>query len=53
MLPVGTYNNTLVTLDGNRPEYYSHEVWFEYGTAQTNHLANLVCPLVPTATPST
>jgi hypothetical protein len=52
-LPVGTYNNTSVTLDGNRPEYYSHEVWFEYGAAQTNHLTNLVCPLVPTATPST
>ena len=51
-LPVGTYNNTSVTLDGNRPEYYSHEVWFEYGGVQTNRLTNLVCPLVPTATPS-
>jgi hypothetical protein len=51
-LPVGTYNNTSVTLGGNRPEYYSHDVWFEYSGTETNRLINLVCPLVPTATPS-
>jgi hypothetical protein len=51
-LPVGTYNNTSVTLDGNRTENYSHDVWFEYGGTQTNKLTNLICPLVPTATPS-
>jgi hypothetical protein len=51
-LPVSSYNNTSVTLGENRPEYYSHDVWFEYGGIETNRLTNLVCPLVPTATPS-
>ena len=54
ILPVGTYNGNIVSLSGNRPESYFHEVWFEYNGTQgaSNHLKNLKCPFVPTATPT-
>jgi hypothetical protein len=55
ILPLGTYSNNIVSLSGNRPEYYFHEVWFEFNSpqgGQSNHLTNLKCPFVPTATPS-
>ena len=52
VLPVGTYSNNIVSLSGNRPEYYFHEVWFEFNGIQSNHLTNLKCPFVPTATPA-
>ena len=54
ILPVGTYNGNIVSLSGNRPESYFHEVWFEYNGPQgeSNHLKNLKCPFVPTATPT-
>jgi len=51
-LPIGTYSNNIVSLSGNRPEYYFHEVWFEFNGIQSNHLTNLKCPFVPTATPA-
>ena len=50
LLPIGTYGNNVVTLSGNQPATYSYEVWFEYSGVQSNHLTNLVCPLVPKAT---
>jgi len=43
-LPVGTYNNNLVTLGGNAPEFYVHKVWFEYNGVTSNVLENLICP---------
>jgi hypothetical protein len=52
ILPMGTYNGNIVSLSGNRPESYLHEVWFEYNGLQSNHLKNLKCPFVPTATPT-
>jgi hypothetical protein len=54
ILPVGTYSNNIVSLSGNRPESYIHEVWFEFSGSpggQSNHLKNLKCPFLPTATP--
>lgn len=37
----------LITLGGDQPAYYLHEVWFEYNGIQSNHLTNLVCPGIP------
>jgi hypothetical protein len=53
ILPVGTYSNNIVSLNGNRPESYFHEIWFEFSGPQgeSNHLKSLKCPFVPTATP--
>jgi hypothetical protein len=51
-LPIGSYGNNIVMLDGNQPATYHHEVWFEYGGLQTNHLTGLICPLIPKATPT-
>jgi hypothetical protein len=51
ILPAGSYNNNIITLTGNQPDYYFHEVWFEYNGIQSNHLKNLKCPFAPTATP--
>jgi tetratricopeptide (TPR) repeat protein len=43
-LPIGNYNYQ-VGLGGNgNPEYYRHEVWFEYNGISSNRLSNLVCP---------
>jgi hypothetical protein len=53
ILPIGTYSNNIVSLSGNRPESYFHEVWFEFNGIQSNRLKNLKCPFVPTATPTT
>jgi hypothetical protein len=52
ILPIGTYSNNIVSLSGNRPESYFHEVWFEFDGLQSNRLRNLKCPFVPTATPT-
>jgi von Willebrand factor type A domain len=52
ILPIGTYSNNIVSLSGNRPESYFHEVWFEFSGIQSNRLKNLKCPFVPTATPT-
>jgi len=55
VLPVGTYSNNIVSLSGNRPEFYFHEIWFEINDpqgVQSNRLKNLKCPFVPTATPT-
>ena len=52
-LQVGTnYASTFgftnqLTLSGDKPAYYQHEVWFEYNGVQSNHLKNLVCPNIP------
>lgn len=52
-LQVGTnYASTfslsnLITLGGDKPEYYKHEVWFEYNGVQSNHLVDLFCPGIP------
>ena len=39
--------NNLLTLPGNQPSYYLHEVWFEYDGKQSNHLTGLICPNIP------
>ena len=39
--------NNLLTLSGNQPEYYKHEVWFEYNGIQSNRLVDLFCPGIP------
>jgi hypothetical protein len=39
--------SNLITLGGDKPEYYQHEVWFEYNGVQSNHLTSLVCPGIP------
>jgi hypothetical protein len=54
ILPLGTYSNNIVSLSGNRPESYIHDIWFEFSGSQggqSNHLKNLKCPFLPTATP--
>jgi len=52
-LPVGIYGNNVVTLFGNQPATYKHDVWFEYnGGIQSNRLVGLICPLLPTFTPT-
>lgn len=51
-LPVGTYNNNQLTLSGNTSSTYTHEVWFEYAGGESNHLKGLICPLLPTPTPT-
>jgi len=50
ILPVGTYGNNAVTLNGDQPESYIHEVWFEFNGIESNRLKGLVCPLLPKAT---
>jgi hypothetical protein len=37
----------LITLGGDKPEYYKHEVWFEYNGVESNHLVDLFCPGIP------
>jgi len=39
--------SNLITLGGDKPEYYKHEVWFEYNGIQSNHLTDLFCPGIP------
>ena len=39
--------NNILTLSGDQPDYYLHEVWFEYNGVQSNHLTDLVCPGIP------
>lgn len=39
--------SNLITLGGDKPEYYNHEIWFEYNGIQSNHLTNLFCPGIP------
>lgn len=51
ILPIGTYSNNTVSLSGDQPESYVHEVWFEYDGIQSNRLKNLKCPFLPTSTP--
>lgn len=53
-LPTGTYYagtvdvNNLLTLGGDQPAYYQHEIWFEYnGGNQSNHLTGVICSGVP------
>ena len=50
-LPVGTYSGNSVTLSGDQPDSYVHEVWFEYDGKRSNRLMDLVCPLLPRGTP--
>ena len=52
ILPIGTFGNNIVTLTGDQPNTYTHEVWFEVNGIQSNRLKGLVCPLIPrTSTP--
>ena len=37
----------MLTLSGDKPAFYNHEVWFEYNGVQSNHLKNLFCPGIP------
>jgi hypothetical protein len=39
--------SNLITLGGDQPAYYQHEIWFEYNGKQSNHLTGLVCPGIP------
>jgi hypothetical protein len=39
--------SNLITLSGDQPAYYKHEVWFEYNDVQSNHLVDLFCPGIP------
>ena len=39
--------SNLIKLSGDKPEYYQHEVWFEYNGVQSNHLTGLFCPGIP------
>jgi hypothetical protein len=39
--------SNLLTLSGDKPIYYTHEVWFDYNGIQSNHLTNLFCPGIP------
>jgi len=39
--------SNLLTLSGDQPAYYQHEVWFEYDGKQSNHLTGLICPNIP------
>ncbi len=39
--------SNILTLSGDQPDYYRHEVWFEYNGIQSNHLTDLVCPGIP------
>jgi len=50
-LPTGTYGNNSIVLPGSKPETYSHDIWFAYNGTETNRLTNVICPLLPTATP--
>lgn len=36
--------SNLPVLRGDHPEYYLHEIWFDYNGVQTNHLTDLICP---------
>lgn len=36
--------NSLLTLPGEQPQYYLHEIWFEYNGVTTDHLEELICP---------
>ena len=36
--------SNLLTLPGDQPQYYLHEIWFEYNGIETNHLEGLICP---------
>jgi hypothetical protein len=52
-LPVGNYGNNVVALFGNQPATYKHDVWFEYnGGFRSNRFTGLICPLLPTFTPT-
>jgi len=39
--------SNIITLGGDQPNYYRHEIWFEYNGVQSNHLTDLVCPGIP------
>ena len=39
--------SNLLTLGGDQPAYYQHEIWFEYNGTQSNHLTGVTCPGVP------
>jgi hypothetical protein len=36
--------NSILTLPGDQPQYYLHEIWFEYNGVETDHLEELICP---------
>jgi len=43
-LPPGLSSGYLLTLGGDQPAFYTHEVWFEYEGGVSNRLTGLVCP---------
>lgn len=43
-LPPGLSSGYLLTLDGDQPAFYTHEIWFEYPDGASNRLTGLVCP---------
>ena len=43
-LPPGLSSGYLLTLNGSQPEFYVHEIWFEYQGGLSNRLTGLVCP---------
>lgn len=43
-LPPGLSSGYLLTLGGDQPAFYAHEIWFEYESGVSNRLTGLVCP---------
>lgn len=43
-LPPGSSSGHLLTLGGNQPAFYAHEIWFEYQGGLSNRLTGLACP---------
>lgn len=43
-LPPGLSNGYILTLDGDQPAFYTHEIWFEYSDGVSNRLTGLACP---------
>jgi|GEM_PF-2928879 len=43
-LSPGVSSGHLLTLDGDQPAFYIHEIWFEHQGGISNRLTGLVCP---------
>lgn len=43
-LPPGVSSGHLLTLSGDQPAFYAHEIWFEYQGGASNRLTGIVCP---------
>ncbi len=43
-LPSGSSSGHLLTLGGDQPSFYVHEIWFEYDGGVSNRLTGVICP---------